>query len=169
MAEFYVKKNKIEYELSNGKKLIDKYEKEKDSVLKNRLNQMEETINFEYKPYDFSFINFSYIGAAEYKNEIISFLKKYQKKNEIDQLTLGINKTSIYKDKWFIYGDNGKNNTVINEINFRPFCARIDYIKSKNKIYLQYMMEDKGKIIKEEFEYQTEPSSDDDILKEYLK
>ena len=63
MADFYVKKNKVSYELSNGKKLIDEHDRErdKDKVLKDRLNKMEETINFKdnFKPYDFSFIDFS--------------------------------------------------------------------------------------------------------------
>ena len=177
MAEFYVKKNRVEYELSNGKKLVDEYNKEKEKDLKVNLDKMEETLNFKdnYKPYDFSFINFSNVYVEEksdLKNQIISFLKKYENKNKTNmpnQLVLGINKESKYKDKWFIYGDEGKNNAVIDDINIKPYCGRVDYIPSQNKAYLQYVMEKNDEIVKIDFEVKSKSISDEEILNEYLK
>ena len=172
MSEFYVKRNKVEYKLSNGKTLIDKYEKEKDKELQKILDNMEETITIEekYKPYDFSFINFANIDTSfeKYKLQIINFIKNYTKKHtKIDQLTLGINHASIYKDDWFIYDENSKNE-VIKGIDFKPYCARIDYVKSENNVYLQYMLDKNGKVEKEKFKL-NENITDDSVLNEYLK
>ena len=177
MAEFYVKKNKIEYKLSNGNKLVEPYNDESDDELKTRLNSMEETINFKskFKPYNFSYINFQNIKLEKeksLKSEIVSFIYKYKnsisKNKTPDKLILGINQSSPYKDKWFIYGENEKIAKTINDIDFKPYCARVDYIFSTDKVYLQYMNEENGKVFKEEFGLKASVT-DDDILGEYLQ
>lgn len=172
MPEFYVKNNKVEYKLSNGKTLTDSYNKEKDKELKKHLDDIEETINFEknYKSYDFSFINFANINTSseKYKLQIINTIKKCLEKNsKIAQLTLGINNESKYKDNWFIYDEKNKNE-IIKGIDFKPYCARIDYVKSENNIYLQYMLDKNGKVEKEKFKL-NENITDDSVLNEYLK
>ncbi len=174
MGEFFVQKNKVTYKLSNGKELIDTYEKEKEKELKSRLDKMEETINFKYNPYDFSFVNLSMIYKNEdISKEIVSFLRKLKRLTPNEQLkkqiVLGINQDSKYKDKWFIYNDDGKNNQVINELKTKPYCARVDYLPSKGKAYLQYMENKNGDVVKEEFDIKDENITDDDILNEYLK
>lgn len=172
MPEFYVKNNKVEYKLSNGKTLTDSYNKEKDKELKEHLDDIEETINFEknYKSYDFSFINFANINTSseKYKLQIINTIKKCLEKNsKIAQLTLGINNESKYKDNWFVYDEKNKNE-IIKGIDFKPYCARIDYVKSENNIYLQYMLDKNGKVEKEKFKL-NENITDDSVLNEYLK
>ena len=65
MPDFYVKKDKVEYRLSDGTKLIEPYDDESKDELKTRLDSMEETIDFKkkYKPYKFSYINFKNIKS----------------------------------------------------------------------------------------------------------
>ena len=177
MAEFYVKKNKVSYKLSNGKELIDKYQNEKEKELKGILDKMEDTISFKdkYKPYDFSFIkldneesDLSKENNSEIEEEIKNYLKNLKLTSKDKQITLGINNAGPYKDKWFRLDEENKKGIIIDELKSTPFCARVDYTPSKNKACIQYMLTKKGKIIKNEFEIKTD-SVDDDILKEYLK
>lgn len=166
MADFYVKKNKVSYELSNGKKLIDEYDNEKEKDLKAILDKMEDTISFEknFKPYDFSFMK----SDNEEDNDIEREIKEYFKKvKKTESFTVGINTEGPYKDKWFRLDEKNKKGIIIDELKSKPFCARVDYVKEKNKVFLQYMLSKKGKIIKSEFDI--ESNVDDDILKEYLK
>ena len=173
MGDFYVKKDKVSYKLDNGKELIDVYNKEKDKELKQNLEQIEETLNFEsnYKPYDFSFVNINFDEGFndKIKKDINSYLCRLVKSNKelTNPFVLGINKDSKYKDKWFIYNENGESE-VLNEIKTKPFCGRVDFIKDKNKVYLQYMIEKKGQVFKEEFDLDLD-ALEDEVLKEYLK
>ena len=166
MADFYVKKNKVSYELSNGKKLIDEYDNEKEKDLKAILDKMEDTISFEenFKPYDFSFIKLGNEDDNDIEREIKEYFKKVKK---TESFTVGINTEGPYKDKWFRLDEKNKKGIIIDELKSKPFCARVDYVKEKNKVFLQYMLSKKGKIIKSEFDI--ESNVDDDILKEYLK
>ena len=175
MGDFYIKKNKVTYKLDNGKELVDNYNKEKDKEkdLKKNLDQMEETLEFEskYVPYDFSFttINFNEEFKDRIQYDLNSYIGRLVKNNAKlpNPFVLGINKVSKYKDKWFIYNENG-NSEVVEEIKAKPFCGRADFYSDKNKVYLQYMLEEKGQVYKEEFEINPD-IVDDDILKEYLK
>ncbi len=168
MAEFYVNKDKVSYKLSNGKTLVDKYEKEKEKELKSRLDKMEETINFKYKPYDFSFVN---LNNDDVVFEIEKYLNSLEitNKNKNDQIVLGINQNGPYKDKWFRV--EGKKGIVIEELKTKPFTARVDYVPSKEKAYIQYMEKENGKVLKSELEIKLKlaNSTDDAILNEYLK
>ena len=91
MGEFYIKNNRVLYKLSNGKELVDTYNKEKDSELKKNLEYMEDTIEFKenYKPYDFSFVNIDF-NNQDIKEEIKKYLKTLS--NDMpNKIVLGIN------------------------------------------------------------------------------
>ena len=176
MAEFYVKKNKVSYKLSNGKELVESYENQKEKDLKSMLDKMEDTINFEkkFKPYDFSFIKLDGKKSKKEvkKDDVIEEIKNYLKGLNLGskdkQITLGINNAGPYKDKWFKLDEDNKKGTIIDELKSKVFCARVDYTPSKNKACIQYMVDKNGKVIKSEFEVKNN-TVDDDILKEYLK
>lgn len=173
MGDFYIKKDKVSYKLDDGKELIDTYNKEKDKELKKNLDQIEETLNYKknYVPYDFSFVDMTFDEdfTSKLKEDITSYLINVIKKNKDlpNPFVLGINKASKFKDKWFIYDEKG-NNKPIDEIKVTPFCGRIDYLKDSNKVYLQYIKEEKGKVVKEEFKLVNDIIQDE-VLKEYLK
>ncbi len=168
MADYYVNKNKVSYNLSNGRTLVDNYENEKEKELKSRLDKMEETINFKYEPYDFSFMK---TNSDSIVDEIEKYLKSIEitNKNKDKQITLGINQKGPYKDKWFIV--EGNKGVVIDELTSKPFTARVDYVPSKNKAYIQYMKKENDEIIKTEIdiEFKLTNVTDDEILNEYLK
>lgn len=168
MADYYVNKNKVSYNLSNGRTLVDNYENEKEKELKSRLDKMEETINFKYEPYDFSFMK---TNSDSIVDEIEKYLKSIEitNKNKDKQITLGINQKGPYKDKWFIV--EGNKGVVIDELTSKPFTARVDYVPSKNKAYIQYMKKENDEIIKKEIdiEFKLTNVTDDEILNEYLK
>lgn len=175
MSEFYVKNGIVSYKLSNNKEIVDEYNKEKTEELEKNLDLMEDTINFKkkFKHYDFSFINLPVEQEnieSEIRNTLIDLEKDY-KDNMPDQIILGINKSSKYKDNWFIF-KNGKNDTMINTISFKPFCARVDYDIKSSLVEVQYVLKEKGNVVKFNFKLHGDKSDEqymDDVLKDYLK
>ena len=169
MGEFYIKNSRVLYKLSNGKELVDTYNKEKDSELKKNLEYMEDTIYFKenYKPYDYSFVNIDF-NNVNVKEEIKKYLKTLND-DMPNKIVLGVNTKGEYKDKWFIIL-NGKAK-VLDDINIKLFCARVDYTRSTGNVCIQYMKDENGKVIKEEFKLNKNSSNNDydDVLKEFLK